>query len=212
MKKIVIQSAAKNLLLISFILLTSCRTVKKEWVKETFAEKSELTQFAQETQKTQETLKTEISEKVSQIETLVSKNETSSTSEVTNENTTVSGTIEAEEGKEKSITIGNTTIKSNGANVSFSTSSNKTATKQFERQLQEITLQLEYERTLNKSLQSEVNSLKSENVFIKSEIEKLKTSQSKQTTKRNFTLTTWLIILGVLVGSYFVYRFRKRIF
>lgn len=200
------------ILLVVFISFFSCRTVKKEWVKETFAEKSELTQFAQETQKTQETLKIELNEKVSQIETLVSKNETSSTSEVTNENTSVSGTIEAEEGKEKSVTIGDTTIKSNGANISFSTSSSTSVTKQFESKLQEITQQLEYERSLTQSLQSEVNTLKSEFANFRSAYESETTIKSKEVTKRNLTLGTWIIIAIIVIVLGLVYRFRKRIF
>lgn len=194
-----------------FISLSSCRTVKKEWVKENFTEKATTQQIrvAQDSVFRSEIQKIETS--VSQLETSVSKIETSKTSESETENTNVSGTIEAEDGKEKSVTIGNTTIKSNGANVSFSTSNTKTLTKEFERQLQEITQQLEFERTFNQTLQTEINSLKSEFANFTSTYESEKTTKTKEVTKRNFTLTTWLIIIGVLVLLYFIYRFRKKL-
>ena len=202
----------KHLILsLVFISLFSCRTVKKEWVKENFTEKA----TTQEIRLVQDSVfKSEISRietHISKIETSVSKNETTLESSSENSTTTVSGTIEAEDGKEKSVTAGDLTITTNGANVSFQTTSSKSLSKEFESKYQELTTLLQEEMQFTQLLQSELNSVKKENTFVKSEIERLETLFSKQTTKRNFTFGTWLIIAVIIIALFGLYRFRKKL-
>jgi len=201
----------KAIYIVIVISLFSCRVAKKEWVQDNFTEKATINKslIVQDSVFKSEILKIETS--VSELETSVSNIETSSASEASNESTTVSGSIKAEDGKEKSVTIGNTTIKSNGANVSFETTSSKSLTKEFETKYQELNKILQSEKEFNQSLESELTSLKSEFSNFKSTYESEKTSKTKTVTKRGSTFSVWLMIILVLIGTAIFWWFRKRI-
>lgn len=199
------------LLLTVFFLFFSCKSVKKQWVKEHFTEKATTTKIntAQDS-----VFKSEISKLetyVSQIETSVSKNETTSETTSKNETTSVSGSITAEDGKTKSVTIGGTIIKSNGANVTFETNSSKVFTKQFESQINELTKQLLKEQEINKSTQTEVNSLKSELSQIKTELNQIKIAKSKDTKKTGLSFGSWFFLIVVIILGIAIWYFKKQI-
>lgn len=200
----------KKLLIISllFISLFNCRTVKKEWVKETFAEKSELNYLGQNLSKMQETLKTNIKEtlNVTYSEILQKINET----QTTKETETITGTIDitAEDGKEKSGSIGNTKVTSNGANITVQTATNKSFTKEFEALKQITETRLDSIINALKDVTIENNSLKSEIAKITSNQKSETNTTKKETNKRGWTFGAilLLIILLVLGGGYLYLR------
>lgn len=200
-----------SIILILFCTLFSCRTVKKEWVQEHFAEKSELSQLAQKTQETQKTLKSEISEALILEFSQKLKQETSSSTSQENESTSVSGTIVAEEGKEKSATIGNTTIVSNGANISFQTTNSSSITKAFESKYQELESKYQEAQQTISTLQSQYNSLKSEFANFRSTYESEKNSSSRTVTKSGWSFKTWLILIAIILVIAAVLYFKKKI-
>ena len=120
----------KLLIIIILIILTGCRTVKKDWVKQNFTSKTEtvkslnsLDSIIQKTRlTTNEKLKSEFNSKLK----LVSNKTTSSETSIT----TVKGTITADLNEEKSVTIGDTKITSKGANITFETNNNKSVYKE----------------------------------------------------------------------------------
>lgn len=187
------------ILLLVFISFFSCRTVKKEWVKENFTEKATTNEIrvVQDSTFKSEILKLETS--ISKIEISVSKNETISETTTENETTNVSGSITAEDGKEKSVTIGGTTIKSNGANVTFETSSSKAFTKQFESQLQELETKFEQTSKELSDTKMTLSVLKSEFANFVSTYESEKTAKSKEVEKSGFGFGVWLIIIIAII-------------
>lgn len=203
----------KKLIAIStlFILFTSCRSVKKEWVKENFTEKSEISQLKANYSNLKNTLKTEINETLILEINEKLKQEKVYESSSKNETTTVSGSISAEDGKEKSVTIGSTTIKSNGANVTFKTSSTKEFTKQFESHLQELEIRLQESLLEISILRSENNSIKSEFANFKSTYDREKTSESKTVKKSGLSFGTWLILIIIIIVIVLIWYFRKSI-
>lgn len=203
----------KKLILFSAIILlfTSCRSVKKEWVKENFSEKATVNRSLSVQDST---LKSEISKietSISKIETSISNTETTKESTSENETTSVSGSITAEEGKEKSVTIGGTTIKSNGANVTFETSSSKTMSREFESKFEQLTLQLEEQSETIQSLNSKLFNQQSEIESLESKYSSLKTSKSRVVKRSGLSFTTWLIIVLALAVVGAIWYFRKSI-
>lgn len=188
-----------------FFLITGCRTVKKEWVKENFAEKSELqttqniwTEFVQNSETNiTESLKSFFDERIKSVKENTTSNE--------NENTDISVNIKAEDGKEKSATVGNTTITSNGADITVKTSSTKVLSSQLETINKELTQTITKLETSLKTLENKFNEkIDAQN----SVIEKLKSElnvKSKETKKTgmSFWFTFSLIILGILVLLWF---------
>ena len=203
----------KKFIILFLCLLTfnSCRVVKKEWVKENFTEKSTTQKInvIQDSIFSSEISKLETS--VSKLETSVSNTETTSTSSSENESTTISGSIIAEDGKEKSVTVGGTTIKSNGANVTFETTSTKAINKAFERQFEELSTKLQEERKTNETLKTEMSSLKSEFANFVSTYESEKTTQSKTVKKSGLGFGFWLTLILIAIVISIVWYFRKSI-
>lgn len=189
------------ILCLVFISFCSCRVAKKSWVKETYAEKTEVTSLKESFANSKETLKTEISETLSLEFSEKLKQGTTKESE----STTVTGTIEAEDGKEKSVTIGGTTITSNGANISFETNSSKEIATQYK----ELSSQLATERNLTQELQTELISLKSEFADFRSTYESDKTTKTKDVTKRGGTFGVWIFGIIALVVIFLLWYFRK---
>ncbi|MGB0896870.1 MAG: hypothetical protein ACPGRW_06080 [Flavobacteriaceae bacterium] len=185
------------------LVLSSCRTAKKEWVKENFSEKATVKKYftAQDS-----TFKSELNE-INETLTATFNERFNSTTTTKNESTTVSGTITAEDGKEKTATIGNTTITSNGANISFTTSSSKTMESKYVKLVQE----LQSEKQFSQKIQSELISLKSEFANFVSTYESEKTTKSKTVKKTGVQFGVWIIIAIVLILIVVIWYFRKSI-
>jgi len=190
------------------LFATSCRSVKKQWVKENFTEKVEL-QEAKETQS--QTLKNEVEKienKITNLKKSLSETQTTKETSEENENTTIEGTLTAEDGKEKSIQIGNTTIKSNGANVTFKTNSSKSTSKEFTSQIERLESQIISIESNYRNLQSDVNTLTKENTDLKRQIEQVKTTKQKDVNKSGFSFGfyLWLVIILALVAVVWYFR------
>ena len=203
----------KKLLILSllFISFTSCRVAKKEWVKENFTEKStvkeSLTVQSDSINKRLEQLSESFNSKLKSI----SESKSSSSSESESESTNVTGTITAEDGKEKSVTINGTTIKSNGANISFETNSNKAISKEFKENFDQLTAELQTESSKRFQLEVEVRSLYSRLSELESNKEASKTTKSKEVTKRGFSFGVWLFFLLFGIAICTIWYFRKSI-
>ena len=190
------------------LFATSCRSVKKQWVKENLTEKVEL-QEAKETQS--QTLKNEVEKienKITNLKKSLSETQTTKETSEENENTTIEGTLTAEDGKEKSIQIGNTTIKSNGANVTFKTNSSKSTSKEFTSQIERLESQIISIESNYRNLQSDVNTLTKENTDLKRQIEQVKTTKQKDVNKSGFSFGfyLWLVIILALVAVVWYFR------
>ncbi|MCB0447248.1 MAG: hypothetical protein KDD03_07010, partial [Gelidibacter sp.] len=163
LKKITVTTIISFAIYVSLMLmLFSCRTAKKEWVKENFTEKSELQEIKDNLTYSNEEVKAEIRNSLISEFSEKLKQQAEKTTNNESETTTVKGSITAEEGKEKSATVGNTTIKSNGANVTFETTSTKALSKEIESKYNELNQKLNQELKYNEYLYTEINSLKSE--------------------------------------------------
>lgn len=199
----------KKAILISLILitLTGCRTVKKDWVKDNYVEKSEIQRLENSIEKLKQTTTQTINERIDSKYTAILNEMREAVKVDENETTTVSGTIEAEEGKEKSATIGNTTIKSNGSSIKFETTLNKAFNKELETINSKIEQTIEQYRNSLKTLENDFTTYKEstdkELAYLKSELDK----KNKQTDKKGFSFT-FVVILGIAV---LIYIFRKRI-
>ena len=186
------------------LLTFGCKTVKKEWVKENFTSKQESSLLKQSVSNLNKTLKSEISdtsikdfnEKLNQLSKKITETES--------KNTTVSGSITAEDGKEKSVSIGNTEIKSIGANITFETTSSTSLSKEFETKYHELSQLLQSEREYREVLRIEIDSLKNEFANFVSNQESEKTTKYKEVKKRVISILV-LLIIGTL------YYFRKKI-
>lgn len=201
------------IILLMFLLafLCSCRVAKKEWVKENFTEKA-TTQGIRVVQDS--TFKSEISKietSIHKVETSIHKIETFKTTENQTENTTVSGSITAEEGKEKSVTIGGTTIKSLGASVTFETTSSKAISKEFQESFQQISKELQEKSVKLQEVQIELNSLKSEFSNFVSTYQSEKNTKTKEVKNTGFPFGVWILIAIVLIVLAVVWYLRKSI-
>lgn len=198
LKKITVTTIISFAVYVSLMLmLFSCRTAKKEWVKENFTEKAELQSIQDNLTYSTEEVKAEIRNSLISEFSEKLKQQAEKTTNNESETTTVKGSIIAEEGKEKSATVGNTTIKSNGANVTFETTSTKALSKEFETKYNQLNQKLEQELKYNKYMYTEINSLKSEIADLRSTYQSEKQAKTKETTKRGFTF--WAVIIGGLI-------------
>lgn len=190
----------KHVILILIVLtLSSCRVAKKEWVKENYTEKSQLQDF----QNSQTVKLNELKETIKQQQQTVNTSQSVNQSEI--ETTEVTGTLTAEAGKEKTAVIGNTTIKSNGADISFKT--NTSNTKQTSKAIQELYTMLDYERNLNESFKSDINTLRNQVVALETQLN----AKSKETKKTGLPFSVWLVLF-VIVALVFVYfKFRSKL-
>lgn len=184
------------------ISISSCVTKKKlkesQELQSTYILDQTETKFTNSVQK----LESNVTEKLNKVfdEKLKEVKESTSTNE--NESTTISGSITAEDGKEKTATIGNTTIKSNGANLTFQTTSTKAINKQLETINKELTQSLNEERNARISLENEfIEYVKEQNQInesLKAELEK----QSKEINKKG--LSFWVIIIALVSAILFI--------
>lgn len=122
--------------------------------------------------------------------------ENTSTNE--NESTDVTVNIKAEDGKEKSATVGNTTVTSNGADISVKTSSTKAINKQIE------TLNSEWSQKydiLEKSIKTaEMKSEQRDYANLK-RIELLESKLDKQSKETDKTSPTFWVVLGLVISA-----------
>lgn len=196
----------KKLLIISilFISLFGCRIVKKEYLEENYVEKTELKQLEQDIIYSNERLKTEISTSIALDYNEKIKQATEKTSSNESETTTVSGSIEAEEGKEKSVTVGNTTIKSNGANVSFETTNTKALSKEFESKYNELDQKYSLLEQSKKLLEIRLDSINTKLTDFEKNYNSEKTTKSKLVTKKQ--LAFGFVLLLIFIGAYLLLR------
>ena len=209
LKKITVTTIISFAVYVSLMLvLFSCRTAKKEWVKENFTEKSELQEIRDNLTYSNEEVKAEIRNSLISEFSEKLKQQAEKTTNNESETTTVKGSIIAEEGKEKSATVGNTTIKSNGANVTFETTSTKALSKEFETKYNELNQKLEQELKYNKYMYTEINSLKSEIAKITSNQKTEKTNKTRTVSKKQIGLGIVILIVIGLILYFFNKRFR----
>ena len=199
------------LLIFWTLFVQSCRTAKKEWVNETFAQKNEV-QALQETFETSiETVKSETSETISEIRKEVSNSRSINETTSESENTTVTVDITAEDGKEKSATVGGTTITSNGANVKVTTSTSKEASKESEERFQAFESQLASERQEKEELQQYVYSLEQRILDIEQTMQSTKSWYKKTVKILGATLPVWILLIIILAVVGIVWYFKKSI-
>lgn len=192
-------------------MLFSCGTVKKEWVKENFTSKEDLQSIQDNLTYSNEEVKKEIKESLIYDLTEKFKESSNKSSESENETTTIKGSITAEDGKEKSATVGNTTIKSNGANVTFETTNTKAMTKEFESKYNELNKKLDQEQNYSEYLHTEINSLKSEIANLRSSYESEKTAKTKEVVKSGFSFGFIIIGVFVIIIGLVILYFRKTV-
>lgn len=147
------------------------------------------------------TLKGEISESVSQEVTEKFKEQKETISNNENESVEVIGTLPAGE-KETSVTVGNTTIKNNGGNVSFDIKSSKQLSSQLETINKELAQSLNEERNARVSLENELNEFKTAQLKINEDLKSKLNVKAKETTKKG--LSFWLVIIAIVLSLGFV--------
>ena len=194
----------KILLTLIFIgfLMTSCVTKKKLKESQDLQSTYILDQTEQKWINSVQNIKSELSESIlSQFnETIKSFRESSSTNE--NETTDVTVNITAEDGKEKSATVGNTTVTSNGADIIVKTTSNKSTDKKLETINKELTQSLNEVQNSLKTVKNELNELKKESLRIDEELKSQLETKSKETNKKG--LSIWMVIIAIVSAILFV--------
>lgn len=190
--------------------LASCVTKKKFKESQTLLEQRILSQTENRITNYTQNIKTDVKESLlSEFkETLKEIKESTTTNE--NETTTISGTITAEDGKDKSATIGNTVIKTNGANVTFQTTSTKDINKQLETINKELTKTITQLETSLKTIENEFNEFKNNQLKVNDELKSEKNTQTKETNRKGFNFL-FIILLIIAILTYISYRFRHKI-
>jgi len=199
LRKITITTIISFIVYVSIILLFfSCRTVKKDWVEKNFVANETLKTIEENLTYSNESIKEEI--KVSLYDEFSQM--LKETFKAENETTTTTGTIEGVDGVEKSVTIGNTTIKSNGANVSFQTNNTKLV-ESLLKDFNEVTKTQEqiYKELFEENLLLEKRYLESEK-----RIETLEKTISKTVTKKQLGFG----ILAILIVGFLGYLANKK--
>lgn len=182
-----------------FISLFNCKIVKKDWLKENYVEKTEFESLENVVNSSNETATLSEDfltlEKFNEFVNALSQKSSESSSEAT----TVTGTIEAEEGKEKTATIGNTTITSNGANISFEIQNLKEASKSIELLQSELEQYKTFSENRYNTLEQAFNSEKQSRIALENELKSIKDTFTKNSDKKGFTFGTTVLILGILL-------------
>lgn len=188
-----------SIILLSLFLLafTSCVT-KKKLQESQQAESTRVLDIVDiRTNKAIETLKSDVLETLSKKEKETTKEEKKTNTAHENESINVIGTLEPKE-KETSVSVGGTTIKNNGGNVSFEITSTKEYKAERESLIKEFGKVIEEERNARISseinLQQQIDYLVKENEVLKHE----KEQRSKEVNKKG--LSFWVLItIGVFV-------------
>lgn len=204
LKKITVTTIISFTVYVSLMLvLFSCRTVKKEWVKENFTEKSELQEIKESLNYSNELIKEDIRQTI----LAEFKNNlieiTSKLNETLEENTIAKIDIEAEFGKIKEATIGSTKVTSNGAKISVETNTSKYLQKDYESYKKETQETIEMLLSENVLLEKKIDKYSAENNNLKTELTKIKETQSRYVTKKQLGLGfVLLIVIGLII--YFI--------
>ena len=196
-------TSIKITLVISLIILFSlfsCRSVKKEWIKENFTEKSEIQEIKESLTSSNELIKEDVLKSLlfdfnKNLSESVSKQ-----SESESETTKATIDIEAEFGKIKEAMVGNTKISSNGAKISVETTSNKSFAKDYESYKKETQETIEMLLNENVLLEKKTDKYSIENNSLKTELKQIKETQSKLVTKKQLGLGfVLLIVIGLVL-------------
>lgn len=147
------------------------------------------------------TLKGEISESVSQEVTKKFKEQKETISNDENESVEVIGTLPAGEG-ETSVTVGNTTIKNNGGNVSFDIKSSKQLSSQLETINKELVQRYNLVESTLISVVNEFNEFKTAQLKINEDLKSELDIKTKETDKKG--LSFWLVIIAIVSAILFI--------
>lgn len=193
-----------SIILLSLFLLsfTSCVTKKKLKESQDLQSTYILDQTEKKWTNSVQNIKSELSESIlSQFnETIKSFKESSSSNE--NESTDVTVNITAEDGKEKSATVGNTTVTSNGADISVKTSSTKAINNQIETSNSEWSQKYDILETSLKTAEMKSEQRDYANLKRIEQLESKLDKQSKETDKKG--LSFWLIIIAIVSALLFI--------
>lgn len=188
--------------IILMLIVFSCRTAKKSWVEENFTSQEDFNKVQETTENyinsENKKLSQSFTAKYSEFLEKFSNKETT----IENENTSIKIDIEAEEGKEKSATVGNTKVTSNGAKISVETLYNKAFSKDFENYKNESKKTDEQLFEENLLLENRIEKFYKENITLREEIKQIKESQSRTVTKKQLGLG-----IVILVVIYFLQKF-----
>lgn len=210
----IMKHTPKTLLTLIFIgfLMTSCVSKKKLKESQDLQSTYILDQTEKKWTNSVQNIKSELSESILSKfnETIKSFKESSSTNE--NETTDVTVNITAEDGKEKSATVGNTTVTSNGADISVKTSSTKAINNQIETLNSEWSQKYDILETSIINVTNELNEFKTAQLKVNEELKAEKNTQSKETDKKG--LSFWAVIIAIVLAVLFVaYNiYSKRLF
>lgn len=203
----------KKTLIISilFISFFSCRTAKKEWVNENFTlkktsvitEQDILYKITEQEKMIKESVLSELNETINSIS---EKNTTTETN-----STTISGSVEAEQGKEKTVDANGLKITTNGFNVSFESKSTKELSKEFESKFHELSQQINHQREVNETLRDSISSINNKLSKHDEEIESIKNSKSKEVTSRSFSFGFVIVLFLVIALLLVVIFFKSKI-
>lgn len=200
------------LVLFTLSLFTGCRTMDKAWLRENYTSKIEADSLRQSLENSfksvQKTQKEEIEAKYKEFQRNTSEKTNSSEAE----STTVKGRITAEAGIEKSVTVGGTTIKSNGADIDFETTNNKESSKESELRFEQMSRELEIKTQKIETLEERQHSLEVELYNFKKLYEAEKNIKEKDVKTKGSTLGTVVIGLLILLAVGVSYYFRKTVF
>lgn len=183
----------KVFIILSSLVFLGCKTAKVNWVKENFEEKAVVSQKI-EAQK--DSLLSEIStirDSLSVFQSQFLQQQTTSVSSSLDESTTISGSIIAEDGKEKSVTAGGIVIKSNGANVSFETTMTRRETIELQHKVESLTVQLN--EAISKIEQNQLKTISNEKQLadFRSTYESDTRTKEKEVKKTGFQAGVWII-------------------
>lgn len=203
------QEKILSVILLSLFLLSfsSCVT-KKKLIESQQAESTRVLDIVDvRTNKAIETLKSDVLETLNKKEQKTAKEEKKTNTAHENESINVIGTLEPKE-KETSVSVGGTTIKNNGGNVSFEITSIKEYKAEIESLSKEFIKVIDEERNARISseinLQQQIDYLVKENEVLKHENE----IRTEEVNKKGLPIWIW-ITLG-LVCLFFVLRFIKK--
>ncbi len=204
----------KKLLTTLLILsvFSGCKTVKKDWLKENYVEKTQFNVLEQQvissTENSSETKDYITLEKFNEFKNSLSQK----SSETSSEESTTKISIEAEDGVEKSAVIGNTKVVSNGASISVEVKNFKEASRSIEILQSELEQYKTETSQLITAFRKEINASAVKITELENELQSQKNVFTKTSKKKGFTFGTTVLILGILliiIGLAVLYFYTK---
>ena len=199
----------KILLLLLAFAVYSCGSVKKKWVNENFAEKAALESLRENNISLNKESEERIMQELYLDFNSIMMEELSKLKITSDENSELSGTLKAEDGKEKTVSFGGNTITANGADISFLWSKKNTSEKEYKKQINEFSEQIEKKEISIKNLELRLDSLQSEVDNLKSVKESKKETTSKEKTRSFWSFWIWIILIAAIL-VFLVYRYGKK--